>query len=1025
MKRLAFFCMILIGVSLTADAAVPQQRRGGAAATAATSATTRSVATSTRSATAARSATSTRSAATPAVSARSATTGRTTVNRGATSTASGTSSSAARSAVVSRAGATQKVIGTGTKVAAATENVIVSEECRQKYMGCMDSFCMLDNDSGGRCICSDRNAELDDILAQIEELDQRSYQMATYGVERIEMGDSADAVIANANAVAQSIIDESNDDENDRTLNLTLWSNPDYLYDTEEDIFADSEFVDPIEGKEGDALYAAAADICSAQVPECANELSMLQLMYQQQIRSDCTAYENSLKQQKNSSAQKLYAAETALRDAALEQYQTANKYDLGQCTVEFKNCMQTTGGCGDDFSGCASVVAFDNTNTRGRGGEADKYEIQGAVTSIEISASTYDILVSKKPLCETVTRQCVAVADQVWDTFLREVAPQVKNAELIAEDNARQNCVANISTCFQQACRDNIDPSDPDGSYDLCLTRPETMLNLCQVPLNACGINTDDPDNSASDASAQIWEFVVARLQAMRANQCAVQFKECLQSEDMCGKDYTQCIGLDTDTIVRMCPYDTLVGCQQVYGETNIRGEDVYDELYDIAQGVLLNIDNNMLTECQNAANEAMIKVCGDTTSCNNLTIDENIGSRSLDYKICEYTNSDSGLDINYSRCRTDVSQILDTELGRVEGSTSTQLGPVTPFAGVIDGTIYWESVEIGEDGRVSSIDNYLDAIGVKNISAAQKEKIESELSVLQSNIDAAINAIEADPRVQYCVTGRTVDGVNTVIDRGGTKGRFPELTKQMRTVDGVNTVIDRGGTKGRFPELTKQMRMIIANAALKVAKDNYYKKYDELNDKMLEDYVTIGERMAEIQGENALDARREIARVACVNFAEMASLPKSPNPPKNAFGKVLSAVALVGAAVAIPITGGASIVAAGATVASAGIGATATTAIIGGAAATVAGIGLAGNAGSGDANGSDASAQRELVGSKQLNQWNYKETITATFEWDTLICHKCTRTQNCSKTKNPLFGNKYCKDWEDPVETCIDTQF
>ena len=40
-------------------------------------------------------------------------------------------------------------------------------------------------------------------------------------------------------------------------------------------------------------------------------------------------------------------------------------------------------------------------------------------------------------------------------DTFLREVAPQVKSAELIAEDNARQNCVDNISTCFQQACRE------------------------------------------------------------------------------------------------------------------------------------------------------------------------------------------------------------------------------------------------------------------------------------------------------------------------------------------------------------------------------------------------------------------------------------------------------------------------------------------------------------------------------------------------------------------------------------------
>ena len=917
MKRLAFFCMMLIGVSLTADAAVPQQRRGGGAATAATSASTRSVATSTRSATAARSATSTRSAATPAVSARSATTGRTTVNRGATSTASGTSSSAARSAVVSRAGATQKVIGTGTKVAAATENVIVSEECRQKYMGCMDSFCMLDNDSGGRCICSDRNAELDDILAQIEELDQRSYQMATYGVERIEMGDSADAVIANANAVAQSIIDESNDDENDRALNLTLWSNPDYLYDTEEeDIFADSGFVDPIEGKEGDALYAAAADICSAQVPECANELSMLQLMYQQQIRSDCTAYENSLKQQKNSSAQKLYAAETALRDAALEQYQTANKYDLGQCTVEFKNCMQTTGGCGDDFAGCASVVAFDNTNTRGRGGEADKYEIQGAVTSIEISASTYDILVSKKPLCETVTRQCVAVADQVWDTFLREVAPQVKNAELIAEDNARQHCVANISTCFQQACRDNIDPSDPDGSYDLCLTRPETMLNLCQVPLNACGISTESADKAQQ---SQIWEFVRARLQAMRVNQCAVQVKECLQDQNRCGPDYTQCIGLDTDTIIRMCPEDLLVGCHDYAGgsdaeKTGDVEEDFYASLEPLVQGIVLNIDNAMLTECQQAVDEAMIRVCGDTTDCSGLTTDENIGARSLEYKICEYTSSDSGLDIDYANCRTDISQITDADLGRGTGVAKN-------FATVLDGTINWENANFDDNANL----DYEFAEGTE-ISAEQREKIESEIAVLQNNINMAIQAIESDQRVQYCMNGRTIDGMQTVVNRGETSGRFNNLTSQLR--------------------------MIIANSALKIAKDNYYRRYDELTERMMQDYVTLGERVAEVNEENALDARRESARLSCTGLAKSTALPLS----------------------------------------------------------------------GGRKNLATAPSATDLVGSKSVNNWNYKETITSTFDWDTLVCHRCTRTQNCSNHKG---GRRFCKAWEDAVETCTDIQF
>ena len=520
-------------------------------------------------------------------------------------------------------------------------------------------------------------------------------------------------------------------------------------------------------------------------------------------------------------------------------------------------------------------------------------------------------------------------------------------------------------------------------------------MLNLCQVPLNACGINT----TSAAEAQeSDIWDFVVARLASMRVNSCSAQFKECLQSEDMCGEDYSQCIGLDTDTIMRMCPYDTLVGCQQVYGDNEIRGDAVYEELYSIAQGIFLNIDNNMLEQCQKAVDESMIRVCGDTEDCTNLTIDENIGSRSLEYKICEYTNSADGLDINYSMCRNNISQIMDSELGRVtDGSTAGELGAVTPFAGVIDGIIYWDSVEIGEDGRLISVDQYLENIGDTNADAETRDKLSSELAVLQSNIDAAINTIEADPQVQYCMTGRTVEGV------------------------GGRSVVDRSNTTtGRFPQLTQQVRMIIANAALKAAKDNYYAKYDELTDKMMDDYVTLGERLSEIEGENALDARRDLARQACVNFAELSSLPKSPNPPKSSFGKILSAVAIAGAAVAIPFTGGLSSFAIAGVMSgvSAGVGVAA-------AGAAIAGIGLLGNAGSGDANGADTSGQLQLAGSKSLNQWNYKETITTTFDWETLVCHKCTRTQQCSKTKNPLFGNKYCKTWADPVETCNDIQF
>lgn len=971
MKRIFVFSAALLGLFTTADAAQAPNPRGTRTGATGTTTTVSS----------ARSAVSARSGVTAptSTSGRTGATGRTTVSRG-----TGTSGGAS---VVARAGTTQKVIGSGTKVASATKNVVVSEACQQKYDGCMDSFCMIDNDNGGRCICSDRNAELDSVLAEIEKLDQQSYQMATVGVEKIEMGADADAVMANVNSVVDALDKENNKTSARRSLNLDLWNTT--IDDSDDDIWSSVDsMASSIDGKTGDALYRAANSICVAQMPECGSELSMLQLMYSQRIKSDCSAYENSLKQQKNASANKLASAQQAMREAALEQYRNANKYDLGQCTTEFKKCMINTGGCGSDFANCASVAASDNTNVnKSRRGKSTTYSIKGATTTIEISSSTYDTLYAKKPLCENVTKQCVAVADQVWDTFLREVAPQVKSAELIAENNIRQNCIGTISECFQKACKDTIDPNDPDGSYDMCLSRPEAMLNVCKIPLNACGI---DASSSAKAEESQIWQYVVARLASMRADACTTEVKECLQSADRCGKDYAQCVGLDTDTIVRMCPTEKLTACVEKY---NGKTSDLDEYLSSVAQGIMLDIDNSMLTQCQNAADEAMVKVCGDTENCDGLALDDGLGGRSLEYKICKYSTSDDSMNIDYSNCRTDVSQIRDSELGRVAGSTTGELGAVTPLAGVLDGTIYWENIDFDDDGKLSSLDDYLSKIDATGMSDAQKEKVKSELAVLQRGINNAIAAIEADPTVQYCMTGRRVQG----------------LTRTTKTDEGVvRNRTSFGSDEGRFTGLTQQMRMKIATSALKKAKANYYAKYDELNTKMLQDYATIGERIAEMQNENSLDSRRENARIACTSFAEGAALPRSANPPKGAFGKVLAATAVAAAAVAIPFTGGASAV------------------VIGVAAGGVAGIGLSANAGSDSANGSDGGAvSRELVGTKQVSQWNYKEVITATFEWDTLNCHKCTRVQQCSKTRRPWIGNKYCQTWEEPVETCTDTQF
>ena len=196
MKKIAIFSMLIAGLmSVTGADAATAQRRGRASGASTTSTTTAAKPVSARAATGTRTAPR---AAAPAAS------GANTVVRGRAATTAATTAKP----VAARAGVTQKVIGTGTKVSAAAKNVVVSEECQAKYDGCMDAFCMLDNETGGRCICSDKNAEYDSILAEIEKLDQQSYKMATVGVERLEMGADADAAMSMAQSVADSITAE-------------------------------------------------------------------------------------------------------------------------------------------------------------------------------------------------------------------------------------------------------------------------------------------------------------------------------------------------------------------------------------------------------------------------------------------------------------------------------------------------------------------------------------------------------------------------------------------------------------------------------------------------------------------------------------------------------------------------------------------------------------------------------------------------------------------------------------------------
>ena len=759
-----------------------------------------------------------------------------------------------------RAGATQKVVNSGTKVAAATKTSLLDKDCEESFFGCLDAFCVVENVSGGRCVCSNRHADLSAQLDEIIKMDEDAYAIATYGVEHINLGKAADSVLSTSEKAFDKAKKDAEDEDltekkttepaKKKTLSFDEWNKSfgggdDDEEDEEETAAADD---DDISGKKGDELYAAAAKMCWTQVPDkCKSKEDMAKLLYTQKIKSDCAAFENSVKQKKSESTNKLETAKKAVRDAAFESLQESNKFDMGQCAIEYVSCLRKDDVCGKDLTKCVTLSAGENVAK----GESEQIEIKGQFSSVSIAASTMDALNVKRALCESVTNQCSSVdKDELWNLVVKNIAPEIKNAELIAESDLRGNCLTNISECYVKACKDNMDPKDPDGSYDMCLARPENYKSFCKVQLepclNATGGTYDDPDSSS------LWRGVLAKLAAMRADACTEEFRSCLQSDDRCGEDYSKCIGLDTDDVAKLCPEDKLTACYQEY---NGKTESVNETLERIAQGVLLNVDNGLMAACENAVNEAMVKVCGDTNNCNKLAVDSGVGSRTLKLEYCEATEE------GYVNCKQDVGLITDVELGKTtrDANLKTTKHDIHYFSGVYRGLIDWSAISANDD--VSGITDYEEyaekaADSLKNMSEEEITRIKSEIGSLGSAIKNAISAVESDPKIQFCITGRQVSGLTD--DEGFTK----MIGKEKNPT---------------YPNITQTIRSLIIDSALNQARENYERKLDELQKKYAEESQGLAKRIAEISGENEKTIKQDSGRRACIALAEKDTLGKS----------------------------------------------------------------------------------------------------------------------------------------------------
>ena len=619
----------------------------------------------------------------------------------------------------------QSAIQKGTTVRTKTApKGLYNQDCYDAYYGCMDQFCISDNESGGSCACSDLHAGYEKRFAEIQDILAEADRIATEEVEKVQAGAQADIIFTgtrqydeDGNLVdVDDIADEKSDKEKKRADLLALWDTN--LGEDEDDVSDFSTLT-------GAALYQSAEELCLEQVPEnCEKDISLLRNMYSRQITSDCKGFENSLNSKKAEADAALAQANADVRAALKESFDAANKYDLGQCMVEFKKCMQTSDACGDNWENCVSTVASENMQNNKAISTAGT--TVATVDTYDITASTLEMLSAKRTICESVLGQCMAVRDMVWPAFLREAAPTIKVAESAAESKFRQSCLTNISSCIQKACKDDIAGKGVD-SMDACLSRPDMARSFCKVEIDPC-----------ERMEPMIWGYVVDKLAAMRVDACTQEVKDCFTADTRCGENFQNCIGMDYNYIHDICPIDSLVVCKANNPKFSM------DDLDSMLMGLYLNIDNAALEQCQELVDRKMTEVCGSTTDCNKFAADDTMGTGSLQYQ-------------------------KDGGVHRLTGMISfgkVKVGVGTDDAGLIDIQDYVNFLSESQ------------AVPAPYVSVA--DSILYELENIQGTINRVVTMIEQDPEIQFCVSGRDLGQITGKKEK--TSARFPNLLNQVK---------------------------------------------------------------------------------------------------------------------------------------------------------------------------------------------------------------------------------------------------
>ena len=535
-------------------------------------------------------------------------------------------------------------VNAGTTTAAksdATESSSVTEvdsgpaaDCRDAYRECMDNFCLLDENQGERCACSDNINRAKSKLQEVLDIQAEADKLFSEGVEREQLGAKARLVFTEETA--------GNSKVSGKTFMAWLGGSFD---DEDGDVGEDTEI--------GDELYSMAAKYCANELKSCGDKAEMEEMLYTRMVAQDCKNYDAYLKDQKANAESNKRIAESAVRKARLEMLDTTNKYNRGECLLAYRSCIADKGGCGANFENCLDAK----------------------------------LLARRSNACENVLDQCMAVRDYVKRDWEEESKSVLTEAAKYADKNERATCLARVQDCLEESCSTTTNSE--------CLNNVNVAAGICPV-ITECDTKVPGFQSVVNDKLVYLrTKFCENEIDKCLQDKCGVDFSkpECVGKQpyeiaQLCPQTmFPSCKNAEHfDVIVQSAilqmDYQMLQGCVNYFGEklTATCGTDMKclpndatvstlnslpdteDGLLALRNKVIANADASVDKFFQQLEQDKTVAACADSQSVQNKKVKgknslgdsvfitakmvakmsaENRSLRELDSKIAELTRA------------------------------------------------------------------------------------------------------------------------------------------------------------------------------------------------------------------------------------------------------------------------------------------------------------------------------------------------------------------------------------------------